>query len=650
MKNTILIVLVFVSFQLKANISLPAIINDGMVLQRNETVKVWGRGEPDEEVSINFLNNSFHTVTDKSGKWMVRLNPMKAGGPYTMEICGNNKITLKNIYIGDVWVCSGQSNMVHTLKQHAELYTKDIEEANFPEIRQFYVHTKSSPTPLENVPDLKWSSVTPTNVLGFTAVGYFFAKKIYDKYHVPIGIINTASGGSHIEYWMSETGIREIPELLKSVQEKELADNVFTNNKLSDSATEETMQEFDKGFTEETKWYDPAYQPTNWKKINVPGYWEDQGVKNLDGVVWYRRIINIPKSLAGKDVVVKLGRILQTDELYINGKKVGNTTYEFPQRVYKIGSDLLKSGKNIFVIRVTNTTGKGGFVPDKPYFLISGRDTIDLKGDWFYKVGQVIDKRKKTSVNNTQFGGQINFTADQSCSSLYNGMIAPYTNFAIKGFLWYQGEGNTSNPKPYAALLPELIIDWRNQWQQGNLPFLIVQLPNYLDVSYVPEESNWAKIRDIQLQTAEVTPNTGLGINIDLGEWNDVHPDKKKPVGERLALQAMKIAYGERSIVSSGPVRKSAVIEGNKVIISFDNVGSGLITSNGENPNHFSIAGEDGFYQWAKAEIKNNQVIVWNDKIPKPVSVRYAWADNPDFANLYNKEGLPASPFQINLK
>ena len=229
-------------------------------------------------------------------------------------------------------------------------------------------------------------------------------------------------------------------------------------------------------------------------------------------------------------------------------------------------------------------------------------------------------------------------------------MIAPYTQYAVKGFLWYQGESNTDNPQLYRKLLSAIINDWRKHWQMGNLTFLIAQLPNFMDVNYSPEESNWAEMREVQLKVAQSTPNTGLGINIDLGEWNDIHPGNKKPVGERLALQAMKITYGDNDMVNSGPIQKSARREGSKIIISFDNGGSGLMSGNGEELSHFAIAGDDGKYQWAKAEIINNEVVVWSNAIENPKSVRYAWADNPDFANLYNKEGLPACPFQINVE
>jgi sialate O-acetylesterase len=301
----------------------------------------------------------------------------------------------------------------------------------------------------------------------------------------------------------------------------------------------------------------------------------------------------------------------------------------------------LKPGKNLFVIRVTNTNGKGGFVPDKPYCLFAGNDTIDLKGNWQYKVGDVFKP-----FGGGGFGGGLSF--QNQPAALYNAMVAPETNFTIKGFCWYQGESNAGKPDEYAQLLPALISDWRNKWKQGPLPFLNIQLPGFMDYNYLPAESNWAALREAQLKALAV-PNTAMVVAIDLGEWNDIHPDNKKTVGDRLALTAFKTAYSE-NIVSSGPLFREAVVTENKISIQFTETGSGLITNDGEAPAEFAIAGADKKFAWAKARIEGNTVIVWNEDIPNPVYIRYAWADNPVNPNLYNKEGLPASPFQYKLK
>lgn len=640
--TSLLVVIVFV--QLSAEVRLPALVSDGMVLQRAQKVKIWGWAAPDEKVTVKFLQKKYSVNTANDGKWQIVLPALKAGGPFDMEIKGSNKIILKNILIGDVWVCSGQSNMTHNFGRHQERYAKEIAESNIPEIRQFYVPAKPVLTgPIEDIPELKWTEANPESILDFTVIGYFFAKMLYHKYNVPMGIINSCVGGTQIETWTSEEGLSGFPELLKMLVENK---NTAYINRINSEAWDDRKADgkskvTDIGLTGDLKWYNPTYVPINWKPINIPGFWEDQGIKNLDGVVWYRREIDIPESMTGVEATVKLGRIVNADELYINGKLVGNTTYEYPQRIYKIAEDVLMPGKNLFVIRVTNQLGKGGFVPDKPYFLLASGDTVDLKGDWQYKVGDVFshDKIYKQGIS-----------AQNQPAALYNGMIAPFTNYAVRGFLWYQGESNADNPQLYKELLPNLIRDWRSKWQLGNLPFLIAQLPNFMDVDYLPAESNWALIREVQLETALNTPNTSIGVNIDLGEWNDIHPGNKKPVGERLALAAMRISYGENETVTSGPIFKSYRIDGNKIIISFDQVGSGLTSVNGEELAHFAIAGENKKFVWGKVVIKNNEVIVWSDGIPNPKYLRYAWADNPDFANLFNKEGLPASPFRIDIK
>lgn len=625
-----------------SQIRLPGIISDGMILQRGEKVKIWGWASPGEKVTVKFIKKEYNSITDNNGNWYLKLDPMDAGGPYDMELKASNKIIIRNILIGDVWICSGQSNMTHNFGRHQERYAKEIATANIPEIRQFYVPTSPSLTgPAKNIPGLKWEEATPESVLNFTVIGYFFAKKLYDKYKIPIGIINASVGGTPIEAWTSEEGFRKFPDILKTVVQNKDTAYVNRTNREAKEAQMGNMPkgETDKGLTGDIKWYDPEYKTLNWKRINIPGYWEDQGVRNLNGVVWYRKVIHVPEAMTGIEALVKLGRIVDADELYINGKLIGNTGYQYPQRRYTVPEGVLKPGKNLFVVRVTNQMGKGGFVPDKPYFLLAGGDTIDLKGDWYYKVGDVY-RPNKTSKHRI-------FVQNEP-TSLFNGMIAPITNYAARGFLWYQGESNAGNPNAYKELLPNLIQDWRNKWQLGDLPFLIAQLPNYMAVDYLPAESNWALIREVQLETALNTPNTAIDVNIDLGEWNDIHPGNKKPVGERLAFAAMRISYNENEMVASGPVYKSYRIDSNKIIISFDYVGSGLVSGNGEKLSHFAIAGNDKKFVWGNAIIENNEVIVWSDEIPAPKYIRYAWADNPDFANLFNVEGFPASPFRTD--
>ncbi|HRG93454.1 MAG TPA: sialate O-acetylesterase, partial [Chitinophagaceae bacterium] len=545
---------------------------------------------------------------------------------------------LKDILIGDVWFCSGQSNMVHQLNIHDVTYANEIATANYPAIRQFWIPTMTNlQEAQQDFPAGNWKAAVGEDIRPFSAVAYFFAKKLYEKYHVPIGIINASVGGTPIEAWTSEEGLKEMQSMTSVIQKNKDTAYVNSTNRAAAAANRPPVSK-DSGLSAAVKWFDPNYQPAGWRPINIPGYWEDQGIKDLNGTVWYRKEIIIPASIAGKEAKIFLGRIVDADELYINGVKVANTTYQYPQRRYKVAAGILKTGKNLFVVRVTNTAGKGGFVPDKPYCLFAGNDTIDLKGTWQYKVGEVLIPRPPA--------GPFGIAAQNQPAALYNAMVAPAIKYTIRGFCWYQGESNAGRPDEYAQLQIAQMNDWRNKWGLGTLPFLYVQLPGFMDYNYLPSESNWAKLRESQSK-ALIVPNTAMAVAIDLGEWNDIHPDKKKDVGDRLALAAMKLSYGEE-LVYSGPQYQTAVIDGNKIIIQFSHTGSGLVTNDGEAPAEFAIAGADKKFVWANARIENGKVIVWNENVKEPLYVRYAWADNPVNPNLYNKEKLPASPFRTD--
>jgi len=641
-KKVLYVLIIFLSIQQQstdAQVRLPRLVRDSMILQRDVKIKLWGWASNGEKISIKFNKKNYKTKADANGNWSIFLSPLKAGGPYTMDIEGKNKISLKEILIGDVWFCSGQSNMVHQMNIHDVTYAKDIAEANYPEIRQFWIPTLTSlQGPKDDFPAGNWVPAIGDQVRPFSAVAFFFARDLYEKYHVPIGIINSSVGGTPIEAWTSEEGLKDFSAIQTIIQKNK--DTAYVNG-LARSAmaanANRSMQVLDKGMMEPVKWYDNAYVPKGWRPINIPGYWEDQGIKDLNGVVWYRKEINIQASMTGKPAKVFLGRIVDADALYINGKQVGLTAYQYPQRRYPVAADVLKAGKNIFVIRVTNTAGKGGFVPDKPYCVFADNDTVDLRGTWQYKVGEVFQPRAGGP-------GAFPINAQNQPTALYNAMVAPAINYTIKGFLWYQGEANAGRAEEYAKLQPAQIIDWRNKWDQGELPFLYVQLPGFMDYNYLPSESGWATLRESQLKSLSV-PNTAMAVAIDAGEWNDIHPDNKKIVGDRLALAAEKMVYGE-NVVASGPIYQSYVTDGNKIVISFSNVGSGLTTNDGEELSEFAIAGADKKFIWAKAKIEGDKVIVWNDSISDPKYVRYAWADNPVNPNLFNKEGFPASPFR----
>ena len=527
--------------------------------------------------------------------------------------------------------------MVHQMTLHSIRYEQEIAAANYPAIRHFYVPTLTNlQHPADDLPVGYWKWANPQDVLQFSAVAYFFAKALYEKYHVPIGLINASVGGTPVEAWTSEEGLKAFPDVQNTIEKNKDTAYINATSRAAAAWNAALPKPQDMGVSGPLPWYDTTYIPTDWQRINIPGYWEDQGIANLDGIVWYRKVIDIPAAMTGIPATVFLGRIVDADALYINGMQAGATGYQYPQRRYRLPAGSLKPGRNTFVIRVTNIAGKGGFVPDKPYAVSAGGQSVDLNGYWQYKVGAVFTPQPK---------GPAPVAFQLQPSALYNAMVAPLTKYAVKGFCWYQGEANTDRPLEYAKLMAALIADWRSQWHIPAAPFLFVQLPNFMDVSYLPAESKWAQLREAQRQTLQV-PNTAMAVAIDLGEWNDIHPDNKKDVGIRLALAAQQLAYGDQQVVASGPLYQSARAEGKKIILQFSNTASGLVSSNGLPLQRFAIAGSNQQYVWANATIEGNSVVVWNDAIAHPMYVRYAWADNPLGANLYNKEGLPASPFQ----
>jgi sialate O-acetylesterase len=638
-KRVLLVVLLFSVGWTSAQVRLPQLIADKMVLQRDIPLKIWGWAAPSEKIELKFAGRSYKTRAGGDSSWEVSLPPMKAGGPYTLDIRASNHVVVNDILVGDVWFCSGQSNMVIPMERVKEKYPEDIAGADFPQIRNFFVPTLADVEGIhKDLPHSGWKEANPTNVLAFGAGTYFFARDLYQKYHIPIGIINSSVGGTPIQAWISKAGLDPLPGYVpRNARFMDSINDLRAHSEINWDAGR-MVRHPDLDSIEAVKWYSPDYIPVGWHPFWLPGYWADQGVKGLNGVVWFRKEIEVPASMAGKPAKLFVGRIIDADETYLNGVKVGNITYQYPPRRYEVPPGLLKEGKNLLVLRVTNTSGKGGFVPDKRYELTDGITHIDIRGDWQYKVGQVFPPRRETAPP---------FSAQNEPTGLYNTMVAPAIRYGIKGFLWYQGEANTGSPREYRKLLPALIADWRAKWKEGDIPFLFVQLPNFMEVQYSPAESQWAELREAQLDALSV-PNTGMAVTIDAGEWNDIHPLDKKDVGDRLALAAEKIAYGDSSVVASGPIFQSATIDGNKIILSFTGIGSGLMVKGGGELRQLAIAGANKKFVWADARIEGDHVIVSSPDVPAPLYVRYAWADNPEDANLYNKEGLPASPFRTD--
>jgi sialate O-acetylesterase len=619
MQNIILVLFISVSLTVFGQVKLPSLVSDGMVLQHRQATIIWGWAKPDEKVRIDTRNKSIKTQADKSGKWQAELPAFAAGGPFDIRI---NDIVIHNVLWGEVWLCSGQSNMVLPMERIKETYPSEIAQAQNPLIRNFFIPTIiSKDIEKDDIPNAKWLEINPENILKMGAVTYFFAQKRFEQTHVPIGIINASVGGSPIESWISESGLKPLP--------------IPTQKPFVSSPA---PIEKDRGMREGKKWFDTSYVAKGWKNYFIPGFWEDQGLKDLNGIVWFRKEIDIPPGQENEVGKLFMGRIVDADEMYVNGTRVGNITYQYPPRRYQIKPGILHAGKNLLVIRVSNSAGKGGFVPDKRYELVLGEKTISLVGNWQYKVGDVWTPNP-----------QVSTAQMYQPKTLYQGMISPILPYTLNGILWYQGESNGGDPTNYGKKLAVLAGDWRTKLNQANLPFIYAQLPGFGDRQLLPVESNWAILREEMRQAESQIPNSAMVVTIDQGEWNDIHPLNKKPIGERMALAANQLIEKVAS-ASSGPQIESASKTGNQIILRFKAQGGNptIDTRNEDELQYFAIAGKDRKFVWAKARIENNMVIITSDEVNEPVYVRYAWSDFPE-GNLVNEQGFPASPFEISI-
>ncbi|WP_022824489.1 sialate O-acetylesterase [Hymenobacter norwichensis] len=641
MNNTLkvsLLLAMVAAQQATAQVRLPRLVSNGMVLQREQPVRIWGWAAKGEKVSVAFQGKSYQATTGPDGQWHVSLPAMKAGGPYELKIKASNELSVKDILVGDVWLLSGQSNMETPMSRLRDKYPEVIAQAANPRIRQYEVPMSYAfQKPRTDVTGGKWIAADPQTVLQFSGVGYFFAKEINAKYQVPVGLIKDAVGGSPAEAWLSADALKQFPTYEQQgakYKDSAMVAGIRQREGAAVANWYKQLYQADQGEARgQHKWSAPDHDASSWATMNVPGYWASQTPMGMvNGVMWFRKEVEVPAAMVGQPARLELGTLVDADSTYINGQLVGTTGYQYPPRKYEVKPGVLKAGKNVVVVRLINNGGRGGFTPEKNYQLIAGGQTLDLRGPWQYKLGATMSPTPGTTTFQYQPGG------------LFNGMIAPVLPYAIKGVLWYQGESNTGHAQDYQALMTSLINDWRAHFQQPKLPFLYVQLANFMAVRPEPTESGWAAVRDAQRRTLTV-PYTGMAVITDAGEWNDIHPLDKQTPGHRLALAAQKVAYGDSKVVSSGPLYQTMQVAGNKATLSFASTGGGLVAKGGEPLKGFAVAGPDKKFVWAQARIDGNKVVVWNDQVPNPTVVRYAWADNPEGANLYNKEGLPASGF-----
>ena len=623
-----------IGIRLNAMIVLPQIFSDNMVLQRNVLIPVWGQGAANEKIEVRF-NRQVKTIkADKNGKWMIRLDAELAGGPYELTVKATNTIQIKNILIGDVWLCSGQSNMEWSVGQSNNAKT-EIAAALYPQIRHIKIPHSISSLPQAAFEAGGWQVCDSTTVAAFSGVAYFFAKNVYDSTKIPVGIINDCWGGTNIETWISREAFESCDEFKEMIAGMPKL-NLDSLSKIKIKSSEERIEalqgtKFSNINTALFK--ELSFDDSQWPVLYAPQLWEQQSIGELDGVVWLRKTIVLSAEYINKSAILELAKIDDDDITYVNGVKVGSTSQWDAKRKYTIPAGILKEGENIIAVKVVDNGGGGGIYGEAADLQLSvAENIISLSGDWKF---QVVSIKKATNENSLP-------------SLCYNAMINPLLPFAFKGVLWYQGESNAGRSYQYRKAFPLLINDWRKQWNNATMPFYFVQLATFNTSGNSNEGCGWAELREAQTMTLSL-PNTGMCVTTDLViNPKDIHPTNKQDVGKRLAAMALNNLYGKQ-MVCNGPSYQSMEIARNEIILSFDNIGTGLFTTDKYGYiRGFEIAGKDQVFYYARALIKGNKVILSSDKVANPIAAHFGWVGDAGDCNLFNKEGFPAVPFRTD--
>ena len=633
-----------------AQVKLSPLFSDNMVLQQQTDAPVWGTTKPNKEVEIttSWNQKKYTAKADAQGQWKTKVATPVAGGPYTVTISDGKPIKLNNVMIGEVWICSGQSNMEMQVEGWGKVLNyqqEKVEAENYPNIRFLLVEKATSPVPVDELKVVEngWQVCSSKSVADFSAAGYFFGRDVHKYRNVPVGLIDTSWGGTYIETWTSKEALATMPAMQKQLeiltdlpQSKEGREQKFHSDVEN---WKKEIEKIDKGFVEgKAAWADMNWKDDAWKTMKVPGLMQEQGLAGFNGIVWFRKTIDIPADWAGKELTLNVGVIDDNDFTYFNGVQVGHTEGWMTPRSYKIPKELVKKGKAVVAVRVMDTGGSGGIngSPESISIQRSKSKVMELAGDWQYQVSLNIKEIPQMPANTA--------TEPNIPSFLSNAMLNPLIPYGIKGAIWYQGEANTGRAYQYRELMPLMITDWRNRWGY-DFPFYMVQLASFTAQQTTPVESGWAELREAQTQTLHLK-NTGMAVTIDIGDAFDIHPKNKQEVGRRLALAARAQTYGEK-IPYSSPLYDTYQIEGNKIRIYFKHTDGGLTIKEGDIVKGFTIAGVDHQFHWADAVIDGNSVVVSSPEVSFPIAVRYGWADYP-ICNLYNGAGLPASPFRTD--
>lgn len=635
---------------------LAGVFGDHMVVQRNIPLPVWGWAEAGESVAVELAGRNAETTADAQGAWQVRLPALEAGGPHELKVTGAREtLVLRDVMAGEVWLCSGQSNMGVTVtganNPHVEL-----QAADHPGIRLFTVPQVAT---LKRRADARanWLRCSRESVGSFSAVGYFFGRELQRRLGVPVGLINSSWGGTIAEAWTSREGLLAVSSL-KAIAEdfdamlETTGDVQAAYQKALAEWTTRTLTADPGSQTGVAKgWAATTFDAAAWPAMDLPCYWQSAGLK-FSGVLWFRKEIVLPAVWAGKDLRLSLGACDKSDDTFFNNERVGGLSIDeradvwCQPRQYTIPGRLVKAGRNVIAVRVFSNIYSGGFSGARSEMNlaatgVAGTKPLSLAGSWRYHV-----EHNFGLVQVSPPVPPLGEGNPHSPTSLFNGMIAPLVPHGIRGAIWYQGESNAGRPEQYRDLFPALIRDWRRQWRNDAMAFHFVQLANYTERKPDPTDSNWAMLREAQTMALSL-PHTGMAVAIDIGEANDIHPKNKQDVGLRLAFNALSKTYGMKDVTPCGPLYSGMTVEGSTIRVRFKHAESGLVAKGGGNPTGFAIAGEDRRFEWAVAVIEKDTVRVSSPGVPKPVAVRYAWADNPA-CNLTNDTGLPAAPFRTD--
>lgn len=628
-RNIIFLLLSITCFQAFAKVELPRFFSSHMVLQRDEPIVIYGYADIDEVVTVSFLGSVVKVEPNTLGKWKAIFDAKPAGGPYTLEIEGHNKIILSDVYLGDVWFCSGQSNMGWKLENSLN-GEEELANANYDKIKLFTAQRYMSSEKQDELKSGKWEACTPQNAEGFSAVAYFFGRNLYETYDVPIGLINSSWGGTNIEAWMDAKffeGDTERQPILKSMEGMDMVQAV-KDYKEAHGAYAKAQDDQDLGI--KNHWESPQTDYSNWETFTLPSLWRDTDLEKTYGVVWVTKAIELREEDLQDEIILSLGRIDDEDITYINGKEVGASTQKDLDRVYVVPRAVLKEGANRITIKTKNLLDLGGFRgADSDLFVKTNQRTISLAGKWCYSVGTPNISEPPTRIHPRYYP-----------TSLYNSMVHPFFGYNIKGVIWYQGESNTKNPEEYSQFFPGMILDWRSKWHK-EVPFLFVQLANYAN-----QQDREASIREAQTSALKL-PKTAMIVTLDIGEDANVHPKNKQEVGRRLALAAQNIAYGNSKAPTGGPQVDKVEFKENAALVIFTEP----IHIKGDKKaiNGFLIS-DDGkeFIKTEAEKIDDKTVKVFSEKIKPPKAIRYLWEDAPGDVMIFNNSGLPAPPFRMD--